>query len=214
MEAHQSNGQINDIELIDHLRPGLFIEVEIKSNKKRFRSHIVGLKEGEYLVAELPDCKKYGNLKEELLEQDPLVIRTIFEKTSGECVAFSCRALSKVTFPDKLLFVSYPSALFCKQLRREERTLVDVKTHVSFLASDKTDIQTEGKIINLSQGGCCVQLHIEEMCHIKQGKVLLTFTSPDNHNTQKLVAAIRSHKKECSRLILGLAFCEENEYFQ
>ncbi len=214
MEAHQPNGEVQEIELVDHLRPGLFVEVEIKSSKKRFRSHIIGLKDDEYLVMELPDPKRYNGLKEAIIEQESLIIRTIFEKTSGECAAFSCRVLSKVTFPDKLLFVSFPHSLCCKQLRREKREFVSVKAHISFLSSDNENIHANGTIIDLSHGGCCLQLGKDEVSHVKQEKVVVTFTSPNTQTAQKLVASIRSHKKEQSRLILGLAFCEENEYFE
>lgn len=108
--------------LSEQLRMGQFIDVELQNvSKDRFKTRIIGGIDKEYLVLEQPDIRKYGLLKDNMDELDLPVLRTIFETTSGDCIAFNSCVMCKVSHPDKLLFVSYPEQVFNKCLRCGER---------------------------------------------------------------------------------------------
>lgn len=212
MEAHKFNGQAYELNLCDHLRIGQFIDVELKAVKRRFRSKLIGFKDSEYFVIELPDVKKYGYLRDSIEEQSVLIIRTIFEKTSGECIAFTSRAMAKLTFPDKLLFISFPKDVVSKELRREERETVSIFAKIFQHESTDDDKKVSGIISNISQGGCAFELHAKNIAGVKQGEVFIEFECPQKQEPMRLKAEVRSQRKEGTKILVGMAFCDGSEY--
>ncbi|UAA38322.1 flagellar brake protein [Paraneptunicella aestuarii] len=212
MEAHKLNGEAYTLYLRDHLRAGQFVDIEIKTVKKRFHSKLIGLKESEYLIVELPDIRKYGYLKDEITDQASIVVRAIFEKTSGECIAFNSRALAKTTLPDKLLFISFPTDLISTELRKEVRETVDIKAFISHgdTIYESNDRKVEGRITNISPGGCHFEIPHERAMILKEKKVIVEFVPPGQDEAVKRFAFIRSLHKCEDLYALGLAF-EEDE---
>lgn len=212
MEAHKFNGEVCDINLSEHLRMGQFVDVEIKAVRRRFHTTLVGFKEPNYLIVELPDVKKYGYLKDDISDQAIMVVRTIFEKTSGECIAFTSRAMTKLTFPDKLLFLSFPTDIISKELRKEPREVVSISAKMCHEKRSDDDHKVMGIITNISRGGCHFELEASNIAAIKKERVVMEFSSPKNHSQLNLLADVRSQRKEGSRISVGLSFCEGYEY--
>lgn len=212
MEAHKISGESYRLNLSDHLRMGQFVDVEIKTARKRFHSKIVGLKEPEYIIVELPDIRKYGYLKDTITDQDDIIIRSVFEKTTGQCIAFNTRPLHKLSFPDKLLFLSFPTDLISSELRKEVRESVDIKAFITHSSSsnEMKEHKITGKITNLSPGGCHFEMPKEQMAMLKEERVTIEFVPPGQHSAIKKYALICSHHKEDDVYALGLAF-EDNK---
>lgn len=209
MEAHKFTGESYELNLSDHLRMGQFVDIEIKAVRRRFHSKLIGFKEPEYIIVELPDIRKYGYLRDDINDQSGMVVRAIFEKTSGECIAFNSRALNKLTFPDKLLFLSFPKDVISKDLRKEVREVVNIEANMCHSESCSGEHKVVGKIVNLSSGGCSFELNAENILSVKKEQVVMEFTPPGQSQPLHLWADVRSQRKEGNTISVGLAFHEE-----
>lgn len=199
---------VDQFSIIDHMRLGQTMDVEIVSaGKMRFYTKLVGCKDGKYLILELPDESKYGNIKEELTESNWLIIRTILEQTSGMAVAFESKTLSKTNYPARLFFVKFPETIVTRGLRREDRKQVKIKAQIyqSKEASEKEKI--EGHIINISPGGCCFECNVGKSVRaIKQTDVFVELDEKMPGYSLVNLAEVRSQRKIKHVMTIGLAF--------
>src|SRR5687767_9831226 len=109
-------------ELIRHVQVGQYVSVEISNiHKDRFSTRLVGLLDPKYLILELPNIVKRGELLDRLILNNTLTIRTICERTTGECMGFQTTVEAIVKHPYPLFFAYFPLEIFTYELRREER---------------------------------------------------------------------------------------------
>lgn len=173
---------------------------------------MVGFKEPDYIIIELPDLNKYGYLRDDIADEGIMVVRTIFEKTSGDCIAFTSRAMTKLTFPDKLLFLSFPTDIITKELRKEPREFVSISAKMSH--EERCNNKVMGKITNISRGGCSFELEANNIVAVKEQRVVMEFPSPKSNCTITLLADVRSQRKDGNRILVGLSFCDGHEYLE
>jgi len=199
--------------LTEQLRVGQYVDIELQNiSKDRFKTKIVGCKPSHYLVLEQPDIKKYGLLKDKLEELELLVLRTIFERTNGDCVAFNAYVMCKVSHPDKLLFVTYPEKIFHKCLRSEERKQVHFNACV--YQEHNKQRRVDGVITNISSGGCCFECGVDSsVSGLKPDELTLELSMPDGAHKKVLHAELRSQRKVKGKLNIGFAFTDEENDF-
>jgi hypothetical protein len=131
---------------------GQTLDIEVPdSNRTRYQSPLVGMKEGKYLLAELPSLTRHGNLRDLLTEQQQVIIRTICEKTTGECLGFKSFIQTKLKHPDQLMFLSFPSSVQIHELREEKRMSVMLEAK---LVCNHGERIIFGLLTDLSGGGC------------------------------------------------------------
>lgn len=196
--------------MVDHMRVGQTMDVEIVTAKKeRFYTKLVGCKDGKYLILELPDEAKYGNIKELLTEQTWLVIRTILEHTSGMAIAFESLTLSKISYPARLFFIKYPETIVTRGLRREDRKQVRIKAQLYQTKEASQQERIDGFIVNISSGGCCFECNVDKgVRSIKQTNVIIELAENVKGYNLVNMAEVRSQKKVKQTMTIGLAFEE------
>lgn len=196
--------------MVEHMRLGQTIDVEIVSAKKeRFYTKLVGCKEGKYLVLELPDEAKYGNVKEMLTEDTWLIIRLILEHTSGMAIAFESLTLSKINYPARLFFIKFPETIVTRGLRREDRKQVKIKAQLYQTKGASEQEKIDGYIVNISPGGCCFECTVDKgVRSIKQTDVIIELGESVQGYDLVNMAEVRSQKKIKQTMTIGLAFQE------
>lgn len=184
-------GQVLDIEVPD-------------ANRTRFQSPLVGMKEGKYLVTELPSLTRHGNLRDHLTERQQIIIRTICEKTTGECLGFKSYIQAKLKQPDQLMFISFPASVQIHELRDEKRMLVllDAK-----LVCNQGERVIFGLLTDLSSGGCRFEYEPgSEALPVRDERAEICFEHPESgriENRPVRMCSIRSHQNLTR---VGLAF--------
>jgi c-di-GMP-binding flagellar brake protein YcgR len=199
---------VDHFSMIEHMRLGQTIDVEIvNAGKVRFFTKLVGCKDGKYLILELPDENKYGNVKEELTEENWLIVRTILEHTSGMAVAFESLTLSKTNYPARLFFVKYPETIVTRGLRREDRQQVKIKAQIYQSKEASENERIEGHIVNISSGGCCFECNVgKNVRAIKQKEVFIELDEPLEGYNLVTLSEVRSQRKIKQTMTIGLAF--------
>lgn len=210
MEAAKTNGFKYKINLSDHLRVGQHVDVEIKEVKKRFTSKVVGFSLHEYLIVQMPDVAKFGFIKDELKDDRNLIMRSVFECTTGEAAAFNCSVLTRINSPCKLLITSFPKKIITHELRREDRERTQIPAKIFQSIGDDEDRKYEGTIVNLSAGGCAFELNREtHVRKIKKEEIYIEFIPEGSGIPVTLHADVRSQKVNSAAILVGLAFKEE-----
>lgn len=196
-------------DLINNVQVGQYVSVEIGNiHKDRFSTRLVGMLDPKYLILELPSIVKRGELMDRLILNNMLTIRTICERTTGECLGFQTKVESIVKHPYPLFFASFPVELFTYELRREERleTLLPAKMY-----KDDNAHTVIGTITDISKGGC--RFIVESEAHLTSlgDAKTMHISWPDPARGSDAVRFVRicSKRKHGKKSIaLGLEFIE------
>jgi hypothetical protein len=196
-------------DLIHHVQVGQYVSVEIGNlHKDRFSTRLVGMLDPKYLILELPSIVKRGELLDRLILNNPLTIRTLCERTTGECLGFQTTVEAIVKHPYPLFFIYYPLEIFRYELRREERleTLLPAK-----LYKDDGTHTVEGKITDISNGGCRVIIEDEaQLAGFNTLTMHLSYPDPARGcDTIKFVRLCSRRKYGKKSMALGLEFIEK-----
>lgn len=191
--------------IFDNVRMGQFVDVEIQNHlRDRFKTFLVGAKEHHYLILEQPDSKRYGFIRDQLVDGIPLVIRTICEKTTGECLAFRSVLQGFTNHPHKLVYVSFPDEIQMRELRREQRKAYRKPAQIYMT---KESSRMVGVITDISAGGCRFEFEVGESVRgIKQEYVYIELEHPESGDLQEVYAKVCSQRKEHNLVSIGLAF--------
>jgi hypothetical protein len=196
-------------DLINHVQVGQYVSVEVSNiHKDRFSTRLVGMLESKYVILELPSIVKRGELMDRLILNNALTIRTICERTTGECLGFQTKVESIVKHPYPLFFASFPVEIFTYELRSEERleTLLPAKIY-----KDDGAHTVMGTITDISKGGCRFIIENEALlAHFKDVQTMhISYPDPARGADSVRFVRICSKRKHGKKSVaLGLSFIE------
>jgi c-di-GMP-binding flagellar brake protein YcgR len=200
----------NTSDLIHHVQMGQYVSVEVGNvHRDRFSTRLIGMLDPKYLILELPSIVKRGELIDRLILNNPVTIRMICERTTGECLGFQTRADSIVKHPFPLFFVSFPVEIFTYELRREERldTLLPARVY-----NDEIATPVEGTITDISKGGCRFIIENDALVTHFDNTQTLNIAYPDparGGDAVKVVRLCSKRKYGKKSVALGLEFVEQ-----
>lgn len=205
------NSSPEQFELSEQISIGQFIDVELQNaTKDRFKSHIVGCKKNDYLILTQPSVKLYGSVKDKIKDKQELVLRTIFEKTNGDCVAFPSTVISQVNYPDKLIFISYPKKIARKALRAELRKKIKLPARIFQAGNASNKTFFEGVVTNLSTGGCRFECKVDASSKaFTEDELMVEFQLADSNEKKVIHAELCTQRRDANNMYLGCAFTEE-----
>lgn len=199
---------VRDVNFVfQNARIGQFISVEIVSKqtpRESFKTHLVGCRAGGYLIVEMPNVLDYGNIRDQLTVGKQLIIRSICEKTTGECMGFYSTIEGVVRVPYPVLFISYPTEVETRELRNEKRHQTQIS---AYMFRNQGGEELHGTIIDLSNGGCRFELPVDEqVVKIKAKQMYLRYTDPNNGEQVVRFSEVCSQRREAGVLSIGFAF--------
>lgn len=196
-------------DLTNHVQVGQFVSVEISNiHRDRFSTRLVGMLESKYVILELPSIIKRGELMDRLIMNSTLTIRTICERTTGECLGFQTKVESIVKHPYPLFFATFPVEMFTYELRSEERieTFLPAKIY-----KDDGAHTVLGTITDISKGGCKFIVEDEAfLAPLKEVQTLhISYPDPARGVDNVRFVRICSKRKQGRKSVaLGLSFIE------
>jgi hypothetical protein len=199
----------NTSELLNKIQIGQSLSIEITNiHRDRFSTRLIGMLNPKFLILELPSIVKRGELMDRLLYNNTLVIRTICEGSTGECLGFQSRVDSIIKHPHPLVFIDFPLEIITHELRSEERleTFLPAK-----LYKDDQSLVVPGTITDISNGGCRLVLDNEELLAGFNNTKTMHMSYEDSVRGIEVVKFVRicsQRKKGKHGVALGLAFIE------
>ncbi len=209
MPSPESINKIRDINFFaQNAAIGQFISVEIaNSNRESFKTHLVGCKTGSYLILEIPSLLDAGNVKDLLVLDRKLIIRTICERTTGDCMGFysTVQGILKVPYP--VFFASYPEELETRELRAEKRLVTSIPC---VMFKQENGDKMPGYITDLSNGGCRFDLVVqEEVVKVKVNSIYLRYVDPATNVEVTRLSEVCSQRKTGNVMSIGFSFTQE-----
>lgn len=199
------NNQITKEVIARKFALGQVLDIEIQDAvKDRFQTTLIGMREGKYLLTSMPSLTRHGNLRDLLPENQDVIVRTICEKTTGECLGFKSQVYAKLKQPEQLLFLAFPLDLQIHELRNENRMLITQKAQ---LFSGHGERQIFGMITDFSAGGC--RFEYESAAEIpprKDDRVEICFQHPESGQDVRNGSRICSVKNYQNIVSIGMAF--------
>jgi len=138
------------------------------------------------------------------------VVRILLEGTNGVCAAFRTEVISSLTFPSRILFISYPKELQYRRLRFSRR--IDIHLPANLVTKDKKTneeiVNIKGFINNISANGCRFEFQSKS-----ETSVIGNITMKIQSNTGKWIyvkGEIKNHRISGDKCFLGIAFVDTN----
>ena len=137
----QTRTTLDNSELHHYLSLGQFMNVEVlNTHHDRFNSTLIGLKPRKFLLLELPNIVKRGELLDRMIMNNKLVVRIICEFTTGDCLAFETTVDSIVKIPHPMVYLDYPVKLVFHQLHKENRKQLFIPAILKISCNGGTDL--------------------------------------------------------------------------
>lgn len=195
---------------ITEIIPGQKIEVQLTNSNvpARFFTEFIGVLKGRWLILNMPDARKYSNLREYIEEGIPVVVRFVLESGSGEICAFRSDINYIVSHPTKMLFIRWPSEVEYRAIRRGRRFDALLPTVVEGTAAEGGEVSLQGHLLDVSETGCRVKHELpedNEQILWKNGSKINLLIEQKNSRSINLKAIVRQVKLS-SHYELGLQF--------
>lgn len=203
-----------DVETFMHnVSIGQYISVEVLTKEgDYFNTTLVGVKQGMYLILEMPNLHQFSKQRDHLRMGQPLIIRTICEKTTGECLGFHSHIHGVSRIPYQVLFIAWPQEMEIRPLRTERRQQTVIP---AVMSKQETGEPMPGTITDLSAGGCCFELQVDaSVVRIKAKTLYLRYRDPVTNEEHIRLSRVCSQRKEGHKISIGFAFVNVEELQQ
>lgn len=196
-----------DIKKLQAMRPGMSMDLQLSAPTgiKRVKTEFIGMDGTRSIILKFPDETRWGPLRDAIYSENSMVVRYIYEEDAGEVVAFKVRINIVLSKPIHYIFTSFPLAIQCHALRREQRaqshvavTMVQVSTGIELF---------EGLIIDLSLSGCRISTDratLEQKIDLKE-EITLKVKNPDGQISE-LLGSVMNQKTDLTKHYFGVKF--------
>jgi hypothetical protein len=209
MQPVENTNKVRDINFFaQNAAIGQFISVEIaNSNRESFKTHLIGCKTGSYLILEIPGIQDAGKAKDLLMLDRKLIIRTICERTTGDCMGFYSKVQGILKVPYPVFFASYPEEVETRELRTEKRMATSIPC---VMFKHENGDKMPGYITDLSAGSCRFDLVVqEEVVKVKVNSMYLRYVDPVTNIEMTRLSEVCSQRKAGNIMSIGFAFVQE-----
>lgn len=196
---------------ISELVTGQKIEVQLSSSNvpARFYSEFIGAVKDRWLIVNMPDARKYSDMREYLQEKTPVIVRFVLENESGEICAFRSEITYVISHPTKMLFILWPNQIEHRVIRKGRRFDAFLPAVVSGQAVNGEEKSFKGHVLDVSESGCRLKHEkpegkIEELWE-NGSKIALKIEQKRNADVT-LNAIVRQIKQIDEQVELGVQF--------
>jgi len=149
---------------ITELVPGQKIEVQLTSSNvpARFFTEFIGALNDRWLILNMPDARKYSDLRDYIEERIPVVVRFVLEAGNGEICAFRSDINYIVSHPTKMLFIRWPNEVEYRVIRKGRRFDAFLPMVLEGQSTEGDKVSLKGHVLDVSETGCRVKHELPE----------------------------------------------------
>ncbi|MCJ8316168.1 flagellar brake protein [Idiomarina sp.] len=149
---------------ITELVPGQKIEVQLTSSNvpARFFTEFIGAINDRWLILNMPDARKYSDLRDYIEERIPVVVRFVLEAGNGEICAFRSDINYIVSHPTKMLFIRWPNEVEYRVIRKGRRFDAFLPMVLEGQSTEGDKVSLKGHVLDVSETGCRVKHELPE----------------------------------------------------
>lgn len=141
---------------ISELTIGQKVEVQLASSNvpARFYSEFIGAVTDRWVIVNMPDARKYSDMRDMLKEKTPIIVRFVLENENGEICAFRSEISYVISHPTKMLFILWPSQIEHRVIRKGRRFDAFLPASISGATTEGQDATFKGHVLDVSESGC------------------------------------------------------------
>ena len=193
----------NLLPLCPGLAIGAYVHVALEG-AGACRGLFVGMEFGQYLLVKLPLVADIGN---KLYMKNHVIIRYVH---GGNIYGFRSTLIGLIRESIRLAIFAYPEAVESMNLRREERFACLLPGVLKIAGPGEETTIGEGKLTDLSSGGCSFEIVLSENSEIPEWKIgmvmQLQFRLPDVSQLIDTESELRMIHEDQNLARLGLKF--------
>ena len=178
---------------------GTQIVLQFDGSEERFKSHLVGLEPGSFLILAMP---RLDRGRSQLIEAPGLILRYVY---AGSVYGFRARLQGHILNPSPLLFLSYPPSVESLNLRKKHRVTCRIPATATV-----RETRLEGIILDLSASGCRLSARLADAAvlgPIQLGEeISLRFPLLGFEGDRTFVGKARNISQSKEALTIGLEF--------
>ncbi len=193
----------NLLPLCPGLSIGAYVHVALEG-AGACRGLFVGMEFGQYLLVKLPLVADIGN---KLYMKNHVIIRYVH---GGNIYGFRSTLIGLIRESIRLAIFAYPEEVESMNLRKEERFACLLPGNLKIVDQGEEMTEREGKLTDLSSGGCSFEIVLAEdgmIPELKVGMMMrLQFRLPDVSQMIDMESELRTIHEDQSQARLGLKF--------
>lgn len=196
---------------ISQLVTGQKIEVQLSNSNvpARFYSEFIGAVNERWVIVNMPDARKYNDMRDLLQEKTPVIVRFVLENESGEICAFRSEISYVISHPTKMLFIMWPNQIEHRVIRKGRRFDAFLPASVSGLSVKGEEKTFRGHVLDVSESGCRLthekpEGKLDELW--ENGSKIVLKIEQKNNGDLTLKAIVRQIKQVDDQLELGVQF--------
>lgn len=207
--------KVNSIEKVQifELQPGKNMDLQINNPVPlRLKLSLVGYELGKYILLKYPRVTNTSEYKDVLVEGNIIIVRYLMEGSKGECFAFRSAIKHVATYPEKFLFLEYPSKIENRQLRTQQRTSIHIPAVIMIEEDENNkEMKISGSISDISLKGCGFLFKSKSSStNVNKRRVYVCLQSPAGVD-MKLSAQVCNSRNEKGVVSVGIQFVEADE---
>jgi len=177
---------------------GTQLVLQFEGNETRFKSSLVGLEPGDYLIVRMPHMINFAHI----CSNPQIIVRYV---RSGTVYGFQSQLAGYITKPFKLLFLSYPTLVSSHNLRKQQR----VECFIPVIISVENK-EFKGAVLDISGGGCLLNCPASAEGAFPKiqidDEVKFSFQLPGLNQPLMVTGKARNITQESDRTTVGLQF--------
>lgn len=183
-----------------NIETGCPVYVEIKGEGEKLKSKVIGLEHENYLILKDPAGSKEA--RGELVTGTMVVVKYVYQ---GVAYGFQTTVLTKIYNPANLVFIGYPPLVAEQSLRAEKRYDCHLKCSLNAEGAEQ-----EGRIVDISMGGCCCAISKAEDAEpnviIVGSTVEIKLELPESGEPLSITGIVNNVTEDKKASRLGIAF--------
>lgn len=183
------------------LEIGVRLLIEFDDMEFSFKSSLVGIEHGEYLLLKEP--APFSAFDRERIETGDMIIKALYK---GTIYAFRSKLTAIISTPTRLMFIRYPDNIEHHELRAHKRFKCSIITQAGF-----NNTERGGVIENISMGGCRCTMETR-LSDIRSPRSLLNETIsfrcrlPGTQKEARFIGQVRNTQNISDEISVGVEF--------
>lgn len=179
----------------------------------RLKAKLVGYEVGKWVIFRHPDSKGDNSHNDVLKEGNIAIVRYILEGDKGECCAFRAAITHITQFPDRFIFLSFPTHIENRQLRLHQRVSVHIPAEITMHSEDKDKhgMLISGIVVDVSERGCGFIFRAQNLkVNVKKRDIFVVIRNAGGEPV-KIPARVCNSRNEQGKVSVGIQFVEAEE---
>ena len=199
--------------LLFELQPGKNLDLQINHPVPlRLKLSLVGYELGKYIILKYPKAVSTSEYKDVLIEGNVVIVRYLMEGNKGECFAFRSSIKTITQYPEKLIFIEYPTKIENRQLRIQPRTSIHLPAVIMLEGSgENKSTQIKGIIGDISDKGCGFTFKTKSIsAKVNKRDIFVCLQSPIDGEV-KIAARVCNSRNDEGTISVGIQFIDKEK---